>query len=161
MRKTLIFCLLACSVSFWTVTAAFAQANNGAGEGQNRTYVSFYKLPPGHQDEWLALYKKWHFPVMQYEKAHGQVISETVYTRTAHQLSPAWDIAIVIVAPPANKAPKPEMTRGQLIRHLFPNLDEYVQGERARWAMTLAHWDEEWVPIDMEKNPSLYYPAPE
>ena len=161
MRRILICCVLVWSTSFWALTAAFAQANNGAGTGQNRTYVSFYKLPPGRQDEWLALYKKWHFPVMQYEKAHGQVISETVYTRTAHHLSPAWDIAIVIVAPPPEKTPKPEMTRGQLIRHLFPDLDEYVKGERARWAMTLEHWDEEWVAIDMEKNPSLYYPAPE
>ena len=161
MRKVLIFFLVISSTSFGTATMTFAQANNGAGEGKNRTYVSFYKLPPGRQDEWLALYKKWHFPVMQYEKAHGQVISETVYTRVEHHLSPAWDIAIVIVAPPANKTPKPEMTRGQLIRHLFPNLDEYVKGERERWSITLEHWDEEWVPIDMEKNPSLYYPAPE
>ena len=43
--------------------------------------MDFYKVPPGKQDEWLALYKKYHYPIMQYQKAHGQVISETVYTR--------------------------------------------------------------------------------
>jgi hypothetical protein len=161
MKKLFIFCLFALILSPCGGVVAFGQANNGAGEGKPVMYVSFYKLPPGRQDEWLALYKKWHYPIMEYEKAHGQVTSETVYTRAAHELSPAWDIAIVIIAPPPEKRPKPEMTRGQLIRHLFPDLDEYVKGERARWAMTLEHWDEQWVPIDMEKNPSLYYPAPE
>jgi len=44
----------------WPVTA-LAQANNGAGEGKPEVHVDFYKLPPGRQDEWLALYKKSHF----------------------------------------------------------------------------------------------------
>jgi hypothetical protein len=161
MKKILAFCAFALSISFWGATTAFAQASNGAGAGKPTMEVSFYKLPPGRQDEWLALYKKWHFPIMQYEKAHGQVISETVYTRAMHHQNPAWDICIIIVAPPPEKRPKPEMTRAQLIRHVYPDLDEYVKGERARWAMTLEHWDEQWVEVDIDKNPSLYYPAPE
>jgi hypothetical protein len=138
----------------------FAQGNNGAGTGKNVHSVDFYKLPPGRQDEWLALYKKYHYPIMQYEREHGQVISETLYTRAAHHISPSWDIAIVIVAPPPEKRPKADKTRQDLIRSLFPDLDDYVKGERARWALTLEHWDEQWVEVDIEKNPSLYYPAP-
>jgi hypothetical protein len=138
----------------------FAQGNNGAGTGKNVVSVSFYKLPPGRQDEWLALYKKYHLPIMKYEKEHGQVISETIYTRAAHHVSPSWDIAIVVVAPPADKRPKAEKTRGDLIRSLFPDLDDYVKGERQRWSLTVEHWDEQWTEVDVEKNPSLYYPAP-
>jgi hypothetical protein len=66
----------------------------------------------------------------------------------------------VIVAPPPGKRPKPEKSRGELIRSLFPDLDDYVKGERQRWSLTLEHWDEQWTEIDIEKNPSLYYPAP-
>ena len=142
------------------VPQAFSQANNGAAEGKNTVSVSFYKLPPGRQDEWLTLYKKYHLPIMRYEKEHGQVISETIYTRAAHHISPSWDIAIVIVAPPPGKRPKPEKIRGELIRSLFPDIDDYVKGERSRWALTLEHWDEQWTEVDIEKNPSLYYPAP-
>jgi len=109
-------------------TIARAQATIGAGDGKNTVSVDFYKVPPGRQDEWLALYKKYHYPIMQYQKAHGQVISETVYTRAIHQLSPSWDFAIVIVAPPANKRPKPEYSRSQLIRKLFPDIDDYFKG---------------------------------
>ena len=93
-----------------TSTTARAQATIGAGDGKNTVSVDFYKVPPGKQDDWLALYKKYHYPIMQYQKAHGQVISETVYTRAIHQLSPSWDFAIVIVAPPADKRPKAEYT---------------------------------------------------
>jgi len=86
------------------------------------------------------------------------VISETVYTRAVHEVSPAWDFAIVIVAPPAEKRPKAELTRSQLIRKLFPDIDDYVKGEKERWSLTLEHWDERWVAIDIDKHPSLYVP---
>ena len=97
---------------------------------------------------------------MKYQKEHGLTTSETLYTRAVHELSPGWDIAIVIISPPPEKMPKAEMSRQQLIRSLFPNLDEYVAAEKQRWALTLEHWDEQWVEVDIEKNPSLYYPAP-
>jgi len=158
-RKTALW-LLMVVVMLPTVLSSFAraQATIGAGDGKNTVSVDFYKVPPGKQDEWLALYKKFHYPIMQYQKAHGQVISETVYTRAIHQLSPSWDFAIVIVAPPAEKRPKPEYTRSQLIRKLFPDIEEYVKGEKARWSLTVEHWDESWTEVDIDNHPSLYEP---
>jgi len=156
-RATWLLCALSLLL-LASSTNARAQATIGAGDDKNAMHVDFYKVPPGKQDEWLALYKKYHFPIMQYEKAHGQVISETVYTRAIHQLSPSWDFAIVIVVPPAGKAPKPEYTRSQLIRKLFPDVDDYVKGEKARWSMTIDHWDESWTEVDIENHPSLYEP---
>ena len=47
---------------------------------------------------------------MKYQKEHGQVISETVYTRAIHQLSPSWDFAIVIIAPPPENVPRRSAT---------------------------------------------------
>ena len=158
LRKAPRYVLLMSFALLLNVLVAHGQANNGAGTGKNVVSVSYYKLPPGRQDEWLALYKKYHYPIMQWEKEQGQVISETVYKRAAHHISPAWDIAIIIVAPPPEKKKKPEKTRSELIRRLFPDLDDYVKGEKARWALTLEHWDEQWVEIDVDKNPSLYYP---
>ena len=158
MRKAPRYVLLMSFALLLNVLVAHGQANNGAGTGKNVVSVSYYKLPPGRQDEWLALYKKYHYPIMQWEKEQGQVISETVYKRAAHHISPAWDIAIIIVAPPPEKKKKPEKTRSELIRNLFPDLDDYVKGEKARWTLTLEHWDEQWVEIDVDKNPSLYYP---
>jgi len=160
MKTSLSTALLVLTLGGITPTAGMAQGNNGAGAGKPTVHVDFYRLPPGRQDEWLALYKKWHYPIMKYQKEHGQVTSETVYTRAIHELSPSWDIAIVIISPAPEKMPKAEMSRQQLIRRLYPNLEEYVAAEKQRWALTLEHWDEQWVEVDIEKNPSLYYPAP-
>jgi hypothetical protein len=159
IRKTALWLLMVVvTLPTFLTSVVRAQATIGAGDGKNTVSVDFYKVPPGKQDEWLALYKKFHYPIMQYQKAHGQVISETVYTRAIHQLSPSWDFAIVIVAPPAEKRPKPEYNRSQLIRKLFPDIEEYVKGEKARWSLTVEHWDESWTEVDVENHPSLYEP---
>lgn len=155
--KLAVWLLLPLAAVLFAVPS-YSQATIGAGDGKNTVSVDFYKVPPGKQDEWLALYKKFHYPIMQYQKEHGQVISETVYTRAVHELSPLWDFAIVIVAPPAEKRPKAEYSRSQLIRKLFPDVDDYVKGEKARWSLTLEHWDESWVEVDIENHPSLYVP---
>jgi hypothetical protein len=160
MRMFLLL-LSAVTLNVLGSVTAFAQASNGAGEGKPEVHVDFYKLPPGRQDEWLALYKKAHFPLMNWQIEHGQVISETVYTRAVHELSPSWDIAIVIVLPPTGQRKKSELTRAQLMRQIYPDLDEFVKEEKQRWALTLEHWDERWVEVDIEKNPSLYYPNPD
>jgi hypothetical protein len=47
------------------------------------------------------------------------------------------------------------------MRQIYPDLDEFVKEEKQRWALTLEHWDERWVEVDIEKNPSLYYPNPD
>jgi hypothetical protein len=159
--RILLFLLSVFTVNSLGSVAAFAQADNGAGEGKPEVHVDFYKLPPGRQDEWLALYKKAHFPMMKWQIEHGQVVSEKVYTRAVHELSPSWDIAIIIVLPPAGQRKKSELTRAQLMRQIYPDLDEFVKAEKQRWALTLEHWDERWVEVDIEKNPSLYYPNPD
>jgi hypothetical protein len=158
MMRAFSFVIILSIINILGSAVALAQANNGAGEGKPEVHVDFYKLPPGRQDEWLALYKKAHFPMMKWQIDHGQVISETVYTRAVHELSPSWDIAIVIVLPPAGQRKKSELTRAQLMRQIYPDLDEFVKEEKQRWALTLEHWDERWVEVDIEKNPSLYYP---
>ena len=159
LRKSTAWAIFAlAALSIFASSNVSAQATIGAGDGKNTVSVDFYKVPPGRQDEWLALYKKYHYPIMQYQKAHGQVISETVYTRAIHQLSPSWDFAIENVAPPAEKRPKAELNRSQIIRKLFPDVEDYVKGEKARWSLTIEHWDESWTEVDIDNHPSLYEP---
>ena len=65
IARTLCLSLLVVSLAS---ASAFAQASNGAGAGKPVVSVSYYKLPPGRQDEWLALYKKYHLPIMKYRE---------------------------------------------------------------------------------------------
>ena len=46
-----------------------AQGNNGRGKCMQPFGISFYLVKGGHEDEWLELYMKWHYPLM----AYGQI----------------------------------------------------------------------------------------
>lgn len=138
---------------------AHAQAMFGRDIGMDQVHVAYYKVPPGRQDDWLAVYKKWHEPIMDYEIKKGVVISNTMYVPKDHDGDQSWDFVIITVTPPAGEGPKLGMTRAQLIRQLFPNIDDYVRGERERWALTLRCKEGDLVKIDTSRQPlSLYYP---
>lgn len=142
-----------------TTTDARSQAVAGrADPNKPQVEVSYYKVPPGRQDEWLALYHKYHYPIMKYSIEKGLVISEQLFTRQQHELSPDWDFMIIIVTPPPSKAKHDDKTRGEVIRQLFPDVDDYVRGEKERWALTLLHWDDILLELDPTKATSLYQP---
>jgi hypothetical protein len=145
-------------VSFDCRTAQ-AQAMTGRELGTNRVSVDYYKAPPGRQDEWLALYKKYHRPIMDYQISKGVTISSTLYAPKSHSPGMPWDFVIINVSPPEGQGPKLGMTRSELIRKLFPDIEDYVRGERQRWALTVNHWDEDLVELDVTRDPlSVYYP---
>lgn len=47
MRRILKTIFFALTLSSLSSVGAFAQANNGAGEGKPVVHVDFYRLPPG------------------------------------------------------------------------------------------------------------------
>jgi hypothetical protein len=121
--------------------------------------VSYYKTPPGMQDEWLALYIKWHRPIMDYQIQQGVTLSSTVYANSGHAIEPSWDFMIINTSPPPNQAKKLNLTRGQVIQRLFPDLAAYYEGEKSRWRMTLSHWDQTAMEVDLNAlHPGVYYP---
>ena len=141
-------------------TAAAAQAMNGR-QLPDRPVVNigYYKTPPGLQDEWLGLYLKWHRPVMDYMIRQGSVVSSTVYANATHATEPAWDYMIINILPAPSQPKKPGLSRAEIIRTVFPDLDAYTAGEKSRWAMTVGHWDQDIMEVDLNAaHPGVYYP---
>jgi hypothetical protein len=139
-------------------TAASAQAMAGRQlEDRPRLSVSYYKTPPGKQDEWLDLYIKWHRPIMEYQIAQGVTTSSTIYANSGHMLEPSWDFMIINISPA--KAKPLGKTRGEVIQMIYPDLDAYTAGEKARWELTTSHWDQSVMEIDLTaEKPGIYYP---
>jgi hypothetical protein len=134
-----------------------AQAMSGRDFGKYHVSVDYYKAPPGRQDEWLALYKKYHRPIMDFQIQKGVTISSTLYAPKTHSPGMPYDFVIINISPA--EGPKLGMTRAEVIRKLFPDIEDYVKGERQRWALTVNHWDEELIEIDVTRDPlSVYYP---
>jgi len=138
--------------------SAHAQAQNGLGRGLQRVSVAYYKTPPGQQDAWLDLYRRWHRPIMRENLRLGLTISSRLYVAGDHSPGRPWDFAIITVSPASPPANSP--TRAAIIHRIFPDLDAYAAGERARWALTVDHWDERFVPLNYDQEPfSVYYPV--
>jgi hypothetical protein len=160
MKKLLATLGVAALVGLGTFSLApdaNAQAQNGRGVGLHRVGIGYYKTPPGRQDEWLALYKKWHRPIIEENVKSGATISSRLYAAGNHAPGQPWDFAIVTVSPA--KAPAGLPSRTAVIRKLFPDQEAYVAGERQRWGLTINHWDEELIPLSWDQDPlSVYYP---
>jgi hypothetical protein len=157
-RLTAITCSVA-AMMFLPSMPAHAQAMAGRDIGQNRVHVAYYRTPPGRQDEWLALYKKYHKPIVDFQIQKGVTTSSILYAPKFHEGEKSWDFVIISISPPDGQAPKLGMTRAELIRKLFPDIEDYVRGERQRWALTVVCQEGELAEIDMTRNPvSLYYP---
>jgi hypothetical protein len=141
-------------------SAASAQAMNGRQMPDRPTVeISYYKVEPGRQDEWVALYLKWHRPLMEEQIKAGVTLSSTLYANASHALEPSYDFVIINIGAPPAQAKKMPMTRGQLIKKLFPDLGAYTEGERERWRMTTAHWDQNVIEVNLEAaHPGVYYP---
>lgn len=162
MRSIRLLTAMVCGAAAMVSLAgrpAHAQAMEGRDLGFDQVHIAYYRTAPGQQDEWLAVYQKYHKPIMDYEIKKGVVISNTMYAPKDHLGEGSWDFIIITVTPPKGQGPKLGMTRAQLIRKLFPNIDDYVRGERRRWALTLVCKEGDLVQIDQNAHPlSLYYP---
>jgi hypothetical protein len=112
--------------------------------------VAYYKTPPGRQDEWLALYKKYHYPIMQYEIKQGLVKSETMYKRGIHELSPNWDYFVVIVYRDIDAEVEVQKERAKVMKEVFPNTVDFEQGDKKRWELTAEHWDEKLIEVPLQ-----------
>lgn len=152
--------LCALTLPLMTTGAASAQAMNGRQMPDRPTVeISYYKVEPGRQDEWVALYLKWHRPMMEEQIKAGVTLSSTLYANASHAQAPDYDFVIVNIGAPPAQGRKMPITRGALIKRLFPDLDAYAAGERQRWAMTTAHWDQNVIEVDLKAtHPGVYYP---
>ena len=157
ISKTLILCGLAIAFSL----QVNAQGNNGRGKCMQPFGISFYAIKGGYEDEWLALYMKWHYPLMEYALEHGTLLEHKLLVPDGHGIEAQWTFAASFLYPAAeNRRPTP-LDRAGLIQELFGDqMDEYVAAEKRRWELTLSHWDTDFIELDKREDPlSVYLPS--
>src|SRR3954465_11945691 len=106
MMRVLSWAITAIAIGSSSPADVNAQAMSGRNFGHNRVSVSYYKTPPGRQDEWLALYKKYHRPIMDFQVQKGVTISTQLFAAGNHSPGQPWDFAIINVSPAEGAAPK-------------------------------------------------------
>jgi hypothetical protein len=135
--------LLSAVLFLLTATSLFAQGAPPQGSA-NAPYVMeyYYKVQWGHQQEFLNLFLKNHYPLLQKRVESGDMLSVKIETPANHMTEDSrWDYRVTItfknstVATTANPGEEAEMKK------LFPDQAAFQREEQRRFEILLAHWD--------------------
>ena len=80
MKLNLVKVLALFFMVIFLASIANAQGNNGRGKCMEPFGISFYAVKGGYEDEWLELYMKWHYPLMQYALDNGTILQHKLFS---------------------------------------------------------------------------------
>jgi hypothetical protein len=130
-------------------------AQTGAGnEGSSQPFVIeyYYKAKWGHADEFLALFKKNHYPVLKKEMELGRMLRVSMTAPRYHTTEDGrWDYRVTIVFKNAAIA-NDNFDSAALIKQLYPDQESYKKEEQRRFEILDAHWDLPIKDVDLDKR---------
>jgi len=132
---------------------AFGAPQAAASNGSEKPFVVeyYYKAKWGYADEFIALFKKNHYPLLKKEIELGRMLKVTAVTPRYHATEDGrWDYRVTIVFKNATVANEP-FDEDALKKQLFPDQEAYQREEQRRFSILEAHWDLPIKKVDLEK----------
>jgi hypothetical protein len=141
MRK-LLGILLFVGTIFWAIPAGAQGAPPQGGADQPYAVEYYYKVQWGHQQEFLKLFLKNHYPLLQRIVANGRMLSVKIEQPAYHTTEDGrWDYRVTIAFRNSTMATTANPDEEKLIRELWPDQATYQKEEERRFEILLAHWD--------------------
>ncbi len=133
-------------IGFLLAASALPMLGQGAPPqgGSDQPYVMeyYYKVQWGHQQEFLQLFLKNHYPLLKKMVESGRMISVKIETPANHLPEDArWDYRVTIRFKNSTLATTANPSEASLIKQLWPDQDTYKREEQRRFEILLAHWD--------------------
>lgn len=101
----------------------------------------YYKAKWGYADEFIALFKKNHYPVLKKEVELGRILQVHADQPRYHTTEDGrWDYRITIVFKNATVA-NDNFDASEIIKQLYPDQNSYKKEEQRRFEILEAHWD--------------------
>jgi hypothetical protein len=125
------------------VPTAFAQGAPPQGSA-DKPYVMeyYYKVQWGHQQEFLQLFLKNHFPLLQEIQKSGRIVALKIETPSNHMTEESrWDYRVTIVYKNSTVATTSNPEEESLVKKLYPDQAAYQREEQRRFEILLGHWD--------------------
>jgi hypothetical protein len=121
----------------------FAQGAPPQGSpDQPYTMEYYYKVQWGHQQEFLQLFLKNHYPLLQKIAESGRIISVRIEQPANHTTEDGrWDYRVTIRFKNSTVATTANPDEERIIRQLWPDQETYKREEQQRFEILLAHWD--------------------
>jgi hypothetical protein len=142
MRKVLLAVL---AVVFFASSAASLMAQGAPTHGgvdQPYTAEYYYKLQWGHQQEFLNLFLKNHYPLLKKIQSTGRIVSIKIEQPAFHTTEDGrWDYRVTITYKNATVANTENLDEAAFIKELWPDQETYKREEQRRFEILLGHWD--------------------
>jgi hypothetical protein len=129
-----------------------AEHGGEAADANEQPYVVeyYYKAKWGHADEFLALFKKNHYPVLKKEVELGRMLKVSMIAPRLHGTEDGrWDFRVTIVFKSAAVA-NDNFDSAALLKQLYPDQETYKREEQRRFEILDAHWDLPIKDIDLD-----------
>jgi len=110
----------------------------------------YYKVRWGHQDEFLELFKKNHYPLLMAQVKSGRLLKFESYEPRFHGDGRSDWTFLTILTFRNWQAFGDNSGQAELIRALYPDQEAYRREERRRFEILDAHWDVPLKPVPME-----------
>ena len=137
--KNLFFTLFLAAVS----QPLFAQgAPPQGGADQPYAVEYYYKVQWGHQQEFLQLFLKNHYPLLQKIVGSGRMLSVKIEQPAYHTTEDGrWDYRVTIRFKNSTMATTTNPDEERFIKQLWPDQETYQREEQRRFEILLSHWD--------------------
>jgi len=138
MKSTLL--PLALSLVASPLAAQGAPPQGGANQPYTMEY--YYKVQWGRQQEFLQLFLKNHYPLLQKEVETGRLVSVRIETPANHMTEEArWDYRVTLTFKNSTMATTSNPDEPALIKQLWPDQATFTREEQRRFEVLLSHWD--------------------
>jgi hypothetical protein len=109
---------------------------------QPYTIEYYYKVQWGHQQEFLDLFLKNHYPLLRKIQSTGRMLAIKVESPAYHTTEDGrWDYRVTITFKNSTVATTANSEEEALIKQLWPDQDMYKREEQRRFEILSSHWD--------------------
>jgi hypothetical protein len=142
MRRILLTVL---ALAFTASLAVPLMAQGAPPQGsanQPYTVEYYYKAQWGHQAEFLQLFLKNHYPLLQKIQATGRIVALKIESPAYHTTEDGrWDYRVTIRYKNSTVATTANPDEEAFIKELWPDQETYKKEEQRRFEILLGHWD--------------------
>ncbi len=106
------------------------------------TIEYYYKVQWGHQQEFLQLFLKNHYPLLKKIVESGRMTAVKIESPAYHSIEDGrWDYRVTITFKNSTAATTANPDEEALTRQLYPDQETYKKEEQRRFEILIAHWD--------------------
>jgi hypothetical protein len=130
-----------CLLLLIAASLSVSHAASGQAKAAHLTITeNYYKVIPGHQQEFFQLFMKNHYPLLEKGLETGRLVSVKIETPAVYMPEDVrWDYRVTTQStdPSAHNAEQEVALKQQL----WPDQETFKREEKQRFDAVLAHWD--------------------